>query len=110
MARKQKCMTFPLGTKYHAVEKLQLVHSDLCSSVTPVTPGGKQLCLLLVDDASCYMWLMLLTTKDGALSAFATFQARADAEAGRNIRTLCTDCGGEFMMQTFSGHCTSHGV
>jgi hypothetical protein len=75
LVRKQKHALFPLASKYRAVEKLELVHSNLCNSVMPASPGGKCLFLLLVDDASRYMWLMLLATKDGALSAFSTFQA-----------------------------------
>jgi hypothetical protein len=30
LARKQKCATFPCVARYHATEKLELVHGDLC--------------------------------------------------------------------------------
>jgi hypothetical protein len=43
---------------------LELVHADLCGPITPVTPEGKKLFLLAVDDMSRYMWLVLLATKD----------------------------------------------
>jgi transposase InsO family protein len=91
-------------------EKLELVHEDLCGPVTPATPGGKRYFFLLVDDVSCYMWLVLLATKDEALVAFTAFQARAEAEAGRKIGTLRTDCGGEFTARSFTDHCTKQGV
>jgi hypothetical protein len=90
---KQKRATFPSVVKYRATEKLELVHENLCS---PMTPGGKRYFFLLVDDISRYMWLVLLTTKDEALQAFVVFQARAEAEAGTKIGTLCTDRNGEF--------------
>jgi transposase InsO family protein len=56
------------------------------------------------------MWLMLLATKDEALAAFTAFQARAEAEAGRKIGTLCTDRGGEFTVRSFADHCTKQGM
>jgi hypothetical protein len=106
LAGKQRCATFPTVAKFHAEEKLELVHGDLCGPVTLATPGGKRYFFLLVDDVSRYMWLMLLATKDEALAAFTAFQARAEAEAGRKIGTLRTDRGGEFTARSFTDHCT----
>jgi hypothetical protein len=34
-----------------------------------MTPGGRRYFLLLVDDATRYMWVVLLTAKSEALSA-----------------------------------------
>jgi hypothetical protein len=31
------------------------MHGDLCSPVTPATPGGQRYFLLLIDDLSRYM-------------------------------------------------------
>jgi hypothetical protein len=36
------------------------VHRDLCGPVTPATPGGQRYFLLLVDDLSHYMWVVVL--------------------------------------------------
>jgi transposase InsO family protein len=96
--------------RYHAEEKLELVHGDLCGPVTPATPGAKRYSFLLVDDVSRYMWLVLLATKDEALSAFTAFQARAEVEAGRKIGMLHMDRGGEFTARSFIEHCSKQGV
>lgn len=61
-----------------AQDQLELVHGDLCGPITPATPGGKRYFLLLVDDFSRYMWLMLLTSKDEAPAAIKRFQAHAE--------------------------------
>jgi hypothetical protein len=107
---KQRRATFPTVAKFHAKEKLELVHRDLCGPVTPATPGGKWYFFLLVDDVSRYMWLVLLATKDEALVVFTAFQARAKAEAGRKIGTLRTGRGGEFTARSFTDHCTKQGM
>jgi hypothetical protein len=70
---KQKRATFPMVAKYRATERLELVHGDLCGPVTLATPGEKRYFFLLVDDVSCYMWLVLLAMKDEALQAFSMF-------------------------------------
>jgi transposase InsO family protein len=110
LAGKQRRATFPTVAKFHAEEKLELVHEDLCGPVMPATPGGKRYFFLLVDDVSHYMWLVLLATKDEALVAFTAFHARAEVEAGRKIGTLHTDRGGEFTTRNFTDHCTKQGM
>jgi hypothetical protein len=47
-----------VGSKYHTMERPELVHGDLCGPVMPATPGGKRFFLLLVDDAGRYKWLV----------------------------------------------------
>ena len=42
------------------------------------------------------MWLRLLTTKDEAETTLRQFQAAAERESGRHLKTLCTDRRGEF--------------
>jgi hypothetical protein len=56
-------------SRYHADKALELVHGDLCGPVKPMTPDGRRYFLLLVDDVTRYMWVVLLTAKSEALSA-----------------------------------------
>jgi hypothetical protein len=73
LAGKQRCATFPSVAKFRTTERLGLVHGDLCGPMTPATSKGKCYFFLLVDDASRYMWLVLLATKDEALAALTSF-------------------------------------
>jgi hypothetical protein len=45
------------------------VHGELCDSVTPATPGGRRYFLLLIDDLSRYMWVVVLGSKREAANA-----------------------------------------
>jgi hypothetical protein len=45
------------------------VHGDLCGPVTLATPEGRNYFLLLVDDHSRYMWVVVLGSKGGAADA-----------------------------------------
>jgi hypothetical protein len=86
------------------------VHGDLCGPVTPATPGGRRYFLLLVDDLSHYMWVVVLGSKGEAADAIRRAQAAAEAECGRKLRVLCTDNGGEFTVAEFTSYCTDEGV
>ena len=75
--------------------------------MTPVTPGGRRYFLLLVDDLSRYMWVMILGSKGEAADAIRRTQATAEAESGRKLRVLRTDNGGEFTTAEFAAYCAS---
>jgi transposase InsO family protein len=92
-------------SKYRASKVLELVHDDLCGSVKPTTPGGRRYFLLLVDDATRYMWVVLLAAKSEAAGAIKRVQAAAEKECGRKLRVLRTDNGREF-----TAYCADEGV
>jgi transposase InsO family protein len=86
------------------------VHGDLCGPVTPATPGGRHYFLLLVDDLSRYMWVVILSSKGEATNAIRRAQAAAEAECGCKLRMLRTDNGGEFTAAEFASYCPDEGV
>uniref|UniRef100_A0ACD5X227 Uncharacterized protein n=1 Tax=Avena sativa TaxID=4498 RepID=A0ACD5X227_AVESA len=110
LAGKQRRAPFPQTDKFRAMEKLELVHGDLCGPISPPTPGGKRYFLLLVDDHSRYMWLTLLASKDEAEAAIKRFKASAEVQSGCKLRTMRTDRGGEFTSKDFDAYCAEHGV
>jgi hypothetical protein len=63
--------------------------------VKPATPGGRRYFLLLIDDATRYMWVALLVAKTEAVGAIRCIKAAA-GECGRKLSVLRTDNGGEF--------------
>src|SRR5664279_1255095 len=110
LAGKQKRAGFPKSAKYRVGMKLELVHGDLCGPITPATPGGKRYFLLLVDDATRYMWLAILATKDEAEASIVWLQAAAEAESGCKLKTLRTDRRGEFTSGSFTAYCAEIGL
>lgn len=110
MLGKQHRNPFPRQASFRAEEKLQLVHGDLCGPITPATPGGKNYFLLLVDDMSRFMWIVLLRSKDEAIAAVQKFQAAAELESGCKLKVLRTDRGGEFTSNQFAEYYEELGV
>jgi len=66
---KHRRTLFLSEAKYHAQDPLELIHGDLCGPITSATPGGRCYFLLMVDDATWYMWVVLLTTNDATADA-----------------------------------------
>jgi transposase InsO family protein len=110
IAGKHRRAPFPAAAKFRASRPLELVHGDLCGPISPATPGGKRYFLLLVDDYSRFMWLVLLRTKDEAAAAIRRFKAQAEAESQQPLRVLRTDRGGEFTATDFAEWCADRGV
>jgi transposase InsO family protein len=86
------------------------MHGDLCGPVTPATPGGRRYFLLLIDDLSRYMWVVVLDSKGEAANAIRRTHAAAEAECSRKLRVLHTDNGDEFMTDEFVSYCADEGV
>jgi transposase InsO family protein len=51
------------------MERLELVHGDLFGPVTLATLGGRRYFLVVVDDHSRYMWVLVLGSKGEAADA-----------------------------------------
>jgi len=107
---KQRRLPFPGQASFRAKEKLELVHGDLCGPVTPATPGGQRYFLLLVDDASRYMWAVLLDTKGAAADAIKHHQATTEKECDCKLRVLRTNNTDEFTAAEFAAHYTDEGI
>ena len=84
---------------------MELVHGDICGPVKPTTLGGKTLFLLLVNDKSRFMWLILLQAKSEAVEAIKHIQARAEVECGKKMRVLRMDQGRKFTSASFGKYC-----
>lgn len=78
--------------------------------MTPAIPGGRHHFLLLVDDASRYMWAVLLPTKGATTDAIKQVQAVAKKQSGYKLRVPCTNNGGEFTATEFAAYCVDEGI
>ncbi|BBN09932.1 hypothetical protein MPTK1_4g23840 [Marchantia polymorpha subsp. ruderalis] len=110
LAGKQRRAPFPQVAKYLVTETLELVHADLCGPISPATLGGKKFFLLMVDDHSRFMWVVLLASKDGAAASIQRFKATAELESKHPLRTFRTYRGAEFTSIALGEFFAEHGV
>jgi transposase InsO family protein len=86
------------------------VHGDLCGPVTQATPGGWRFFLLLINDMSRYMWVVLLDTKAIAADTIQCHQAAAEKECSYKLWVLRTNNGSEFTVAEFTAYCVDEGI
>jgi hypothetical protein len=55
------------------------MYGELCGPVTTATPGGRHYYLLLIDELSRYMWVVVLGSKGEAANAIRRAQAASCA-------------------------------
>jgi hypothetical protein len=66
---KHRRAPFPQQATCWATRSPQLLHGDLCGPISPTTPSGNNYFLLIVDDYTRYMWVVLLSNKNYAVDA-----------------------------------------
>jgi len=57
---KQHCSQFPKGKSWSAKEVLELVHSDICGPISPISNGGKRYFITFVNDYFWKTWVYFL--------------------------------------------------
>jgi hypothetical protein len=82
---KQRRARFPCQAEFRAKDVLELAHGDICGPITLATPSGNRYFILLVDDASRFMWVKVLKSKDCAAEAIKQYQAAAEAQTGHKF-------------------------
>ncbi|GAA0161931.1 hypothetical protein LIER_18135 [Lithospermum erythrorhizon] len=60
---KQTMKSMPKQTTWKAKKVLELVHSDICGPITPISSSGKKYFLTFIDDYSRKGWAYLLANK-----------------------------------------------
>ena len=78
--------------------------------MAPATLGGRRLFLFLVDDATRFMWVSLLTTKSAIADTIKRTQAEAEKVCWRKLNVLRTDNGREFTAGEFADYCANEGI
>jgi hypothetical protein len=79
---KQQCPPFPAKAKFRADAALDFMHGNLCGLITPATPGERCFFLLLVDDATRFMWIKLLTTKSNVAALIKAIKVATEVKVG----------------------------
>src|ERR1043165_5730093 len=107
---KQSRLPFPSQASFRATRPLELVHADLCGTITPTSLAGNNYFFLIVDDYSRYMWIYMLKSKDQVYENFKKFLSEAQTETSHKDRKLRTDCGGEFTSRALTTYCEEKGI
>ena len=79
-----------------AVRLLEIIHTDLCGPIEPLTWDGKRYILTLIDDYSHYTEVCLLKYKSEATDALKNYVMRVEVKMNMKVSKIRCDNGGEY--------------
>ncbi|GKB83370.1 retrotransposon protein, putative, ty1-copia subclass [Tanacetum coccineum] len=110
------CMSGKMARKpySHQVERakdlLGLIYTDVCGPFRIVSRQGANYFVTFTDDFSRYGYVYLLKHKHEVFDTFKVFQKEIENQLGKTIKSLRSDCGGEYMSQEFLDHLKAHEI
>lgn len=107
---KQHRESIPKKSMWRATHRLQLVHSDICGPIKPLSNSRKRYLISFIDDYSRKTWVYFLSEKSQAFATFKIFKSLVEKEIGAYIQCLRTDRGGEFTSHEFNAFCSANGI
>jgi hypothetical protein len=89
---------------------LDIVHSNVCGSMSATSLSGYAYYVSFIDDYTCKTWIYLLKAKNEVFGKFKEFKALGENLTERKIKTLRSDNGGEFTSEYFKKYCKEVGI
>lgn len=88
----------PSSSRTKASEVGKIVHADLMGPYD-ASVGGNRYALLLTDEASNFMTVYTIQSKENVSSKLEEFFATIECDTGNKSRSIWSDCGTEFLNQ-----------
>ncbi|KAF7144421.1 hypothetical protein RHSIM_Rhsim04G0200400 [Rhododendron simsii] len=86
---KQHRNNFGKQVDWRASMPLELVHTDVCGPLKPISNCQNRYFLTFIDDYSRNTWVYFLKLKSKVFEKFKEFKALIDKESNYRIKTLC---------------------
>lgn len=97
------------GTK-RATQPLQLVHTDICGPIQPMTLGGNKYFLIFTDDFTGKTWVYNLKEQSETFQKLKEFKSLVEKQSEYYIKAIRFDCGGQFTSKEFQRFCKENGI
>ena len=110
MQGKQSRKSTPKIRTSESTECLQLVHSDVAGPFRVRSLGGAKYFVTFIDDFSKRTWVYFIASKDQVFDKFKLFLHKNKRISGKNVQTLRTDNGGEYVSKAFLLYCANAGI
>jgi len=105
---KQQRNSFPHATTWRASQILELIHADICGTISPILNSNKRYLITFIDDFSRKTWIYFLAKKSKAFIIFKKYKNQV--EKGSSLYIKCTDRVGEFTSHEFNNFCSESGI
>lgn len=89
---------------------LDLIHTDVCGPINPVSYDGKRFFVTFIDDYSGFCHAYLMSSVTEVLSKFKEFSNYVCNKFDRKIKRLRCDRGTEYTNNAFQEYCKDQGI
>ncbi|KAH9666120.1 Integrase catalytic domain-containing protein [Citrus sinensis] len=107
---KQARLPFPVNKAWRAVEKFQLIHTDVCGPMRTASLNGNKYFMVFIDDFSRMCWVYFLKHKSEVASVFWKFKIWIENQSGCKIKVIKSDNGTEYTADKFAKFCEAAGI
>ena len=94
----------------HASGSLERVHTDMCGTFSVASTTKHKYCVIFVDEFSRKCWIFFMQKKDQTFSKFCEFKALVEKESGKQVKTLRSNNGGEYILKKSKDFCSKEGT
>uniref|UniRef100_A0A1Y1L115 Retrovirus-related Pol polyprotein from transposon TNT 1-94 n=1 Tax=Photinus pyralis TaxID=7054 RepID=A0A1Y1L115_PHOPY len=105
-----KITRLPYGTRTKSQRLLQVVHTDICGPISPITHDGHKYFITFIDDYSNFTVVYLLKSKDEAFDKFQEYFQMTKSMFTQSISKLRCDNGGEYVSNRLKNFCRDNGI
>ena len=101
---------FPKSGIKTKTEPFELIHSDVCGKIDPVSEGGGNYFVTFIDDSTRYVWINVIKNKSDVLQCFKNWKTMVEKQYNTKVKWLRSDDGGESTSIEFENYLTSEGI
>ncbi|KAM2485886.1 hypothetical protein ACFX1W_038022 [Malus domestica] len=98
------------GKGERATEILGLIHTDVCGPMSTTSRGGFSYYITFTDDHSRFGYVYLMKYKSESFERFKEFKNEVEKQTGKQIKTLRSDRGGEYLSNEFLDYLKECGI
>ena len=82
----------------------------MCGPLNVRARGGFEYFIIFIDDYSMYGYIYLLHRKSETFEKFKEFRAEVKKQLDKNIKSLWSDRGGEYLSSDFDNYLLDNGI
>ena len=101
---------FSSSSVTRAINKLELVHTDLCGPMSVPSLSQNTYFIMFIDDLTRMNWVYFLSSKAQTFGVFKRFKAVVENESGCKLKMLRLDNGKEYTSNKFNDFCEEMGI
>ena len=102
-------------TTFHEKENptsviLERIHIDVCGPFSVASTARHMYYVIFVDDYSRRCWIFFMQKKSETFSKLFEFKALVEKESRKQVKSLRSDNGGEYISGEFKDFCSKEGI